>query len=183
MYREGALHGRILALSTGFFEWRHLPKIGKRGQPLKETEKIPYYITYDNSEEYFFMAAVSRVWHNLEMDQSAPTFAIATTNALGPMLEIHNTKKRMPVILPPELAFEWIQKDCPKNALHKSQPTNAILKNSGLGPLPKTSYMLLIQQKNSIMKTSRPYEHQRQLSHHSPHTHTGRLSHGSSAFL
>jgi putative SOS response-associated peptidase YedK len=111
MYREGALHGRILALSTGFFEWRHIPKIGKRGQPLKETEKIPYYITIENSEEYFFMAGVSRVWHNLEMDQSASTFAVVTTDAVGPMIKIHNTKKRMPVILPPELALEWIQQD------------------------------------------------------------------------
>ncbi|HLP39537.1 SOS response-associated peptidase family protein [Lacibacter sp.] len=52
MYREGALHGRVLALSSGFFEWRHTPKIGKRGQPLKETQKIPYCITINNSEEY-----------------------------------------------------------------------------------------------------------------------------------
>ena len=57
------------------------------------------------------MAAVSRVWHNLEMNQSAPTFGIVTTDAVGPMIKIHNSKKRMPVILPPELAMEWIQKD------------------------------------------------------------------------
>ena len=55
------------------------------------------------------MAGVSRVWHNLEMDQKAATFAVVTTEAVGPMIQIHNTKKRMPVILPPELAFEWIQ--------------------------------------------------------------------------
>lgn len=111
MFREGALHSRVLALSSGFFEWRHIPKIGKRGQPLKETEKIPYYISIDNGEEYFFMAGVSRVWHNLEMDEKAATFAVVTTEAVGSMIEIHNTKKRMPVILPPELAFEWIQND------------------------------------------------------------------------
>ncbi|MEJ8843864.1 SOS response-associated peptidase family protein [Lacibacter sp. H375] len=119
MYREGALEGRVLALSTGFFEWRHIPKIGKRGQPLKETEKIPYYITVDNNEEYFFMAGVSRVWHNLEIDQKAATFAVVTTNAVGPMIQIHNTKKRMPVILPPELAFEWIQNDLTEERIAK----------------------------------------------------------------
>lgn len=117
MYREGALHGRVLALSSGFFEWRHIPKTGKRGQPLKETEKIPYYISIDNGEEYFFMAGVSRVWHNLEMDQKAATFAVVTTEAVGPMIQIHNTKKRMPVILPPELAFEWIQNDLPEERI------------------------------------------------------------------
>lgn len=34
-----------------------------------------------------------------------------TTAAAGPMIDIHNTKRRMPVILPPELAFEWLQND------------------------------------------------------------------------
>ncbi len=111
MFREGAMKGRVLALSTGFFEWRHIPKTGKRGQPLKETEKIPYFISIENDVEYFFMAGVSRVWHNIERDEKAATFAVLTTNATGPMLTIHNTKKRMPVILPPELALEWIQKD------------------------------------------------------------------------
>jgi len=109
MYREGALHGRVLALSTGFFEWRHIPKIGKRGQPLKETEKIPYYITVEGPEEYFFMAGISRVWHNLEMNQAAPTFAVVTTEANELMQKVHNTKRRMPVILPQELASEWLQ--------------------------------------------------------------------------
>lgn len=128
MYRDGALHGRILALSSGFFEWRHIPKTGKRGQPLKETEKIPYFISIDNGEEYFFMAGISRVWHNLEMNQRAATFAIVTTDAAGPMIEIHNTKKRMPVILPPELAFEWIQNDLPEEriasiATHQYDPS------------------------------------------------------------
>jgi putative SOS response-associated peptidase YedK len=108
MYREGALHGRVLALSTGFFEWRHIPKIGKRGQPLKETEKIPYYITVEGPEEYFFMAGISRVWHNLEMSQTAPTFAVVTTEANELMQKVHNTKRRMPVILPAELAREWL---------------------------------------------------------------------------
>ncbi len=117
MYRDGALHGRILVLSSGFYEWRHIPKTGKRGQPLKETEKFPYHITVDNGEEYFFMAGISRVWHNLEMDQKAATFAVLTTEAIGPMIEIHNTKKRMPVILPPELAFEWLQTDLPEERI------------------------------------------------------------------
>lgn len=44
MYREGALTGRCLVLSSGFYEWRHIQKIGKRGQLLKATEKIPYRI-------------------------------------------------------------------------------------------------------------------------------------------
>jgi putative SOS response-associated peptidase YedK len=108
MYRDGALNGRCLVLSTGFYEWRHIPKIGKKGQELKETEKIPYHIGVANAQEYFFMAGVSRVWTNESRGQSADTFAIVTTKANDVMEQIHNTKKRMPVILPENLAYEWL---------------------------------------------------------------------------
>lgn len=36
------------------------------------------------------------------------SFAIVTTEANGFMQKIHNTKKRMPTILPTDLAEEWI---------------------------------------------------------------------------
>jgi putative SOS response-associated peptidase YedK len=117
MYKEGATKGRILVLSSGFYEWRHIPKIGKKGNPLKQTDRIPYHIKVNNNQEYFFMAGVSRVWYNMEMDQSAPTFAIVTTEANELMQKVHNTKKRMPVILPPHLAFEWLQKDLPEKRI------------------------------------------------------------------
>lgn len=114
MYREGALHGRCLVLSTGFYEWHHKSRIGKigkkKGEVLKGTDKFPYHITLkDNPEEYFFMAGVSRVWTNHLREQSADTFAIVTAPANELMHEIHNTQHRMPTILPEELAFEWIQ--------------------------------------------------------------------------
>jgi putative SOS response-associated peptidase YedK len=111
MFREGALHGRCLVLSSGFYDWRHLPKMGKRGKPLKATEAFPYYITLKDRPPYFFMAGVSREWENVERGQSAATFAIVTTEANELMAKVHNKKKRMPTILPEELAFEWIQGD------------------------------------------------------------------------
>lgn len=108
MYREGALNGRCLVLSTGFYEWRHIPKLGKKGQPLKATEKIPYFITAAGEKEYFFMAGICRQWTNESRGQSADTFAIVTTQANSLMEKIHNSKKRMPVILPEPLAYEWL---------------------------------------------------------------------------
>lgn len=114
MFREGALHGRCLVLSSGFYEWHHKARIGKigkyKGQVLKGTDKFPYYITVkDNPEEYFFMAGVSRVWTNHLRGQSADTFAIVTAPANELMHEIHNAQHRMPTILPEDLAYEWIQ--------------------------------------------------------------------------
>jgi putative SOS response-associated peptidase YedK len=113
MYKEGALNGRCLVLSSGFVEWQHVPIRGKKGQILKATEKIPYYITLKNIEagtesEYFYMAGVSRIWTNRSRNQSAPTFAICTTEGNDTMKQIHNTKFRMPTILTEDLAYEWL---------------------------------------------------------------------------
>lgn len=108
MYREGAETGRILVLSSYFFEWRHLPKYGKKGQLLKAVDKIPYLVTLKGQQEYFFMAGVLREWENVERQQSADTFAIVTTKANELMEKVHNIKKRMPTILPEAMAYEWL---------------------------------------------------------------------------
>lgn len=108
MFREGAMNGRCLVLSSGFYEWRHVAKIGKRGKELKTKEAIPYRIGVDNGKEYFFMAGVSRLWTNETRGQSADTFAVVTTEANSLMQQVHNVKKRMPVILTEELAHEWL---------------------------------------------------------------------------
>lgn len=108
VYKEGALHGRCLILSSGFYEYRHIPKLGKKGQELKEKEKIPYRITLADDPELFFMAGVSRLWTNENRNESAETFAIVTTKANNLMEQVHNSKKRMPTILPEALAYEWL---------------------------------------------------------------------------
>lgn len=108
IFREGALYGRCIILSSGFFEWRHIPVIGKRGKPIVQKEKIPYFITVKSTLEYFFMAGVSRIWTNHSRNQSGDTFAIVTTEANELMAKVHNNKKRMPVILKEETAFRWL---------------------------------------------------------------------------
>lgn len=111
LFREGALYGRCLVLSSGFYEYRAVPKTGKRGQPLKQTERIPYYITLKEQPVYFFMAGISRTWTNETRQQSADTFAIVTTVANEFMQTINNTKLRMPVILNEEAALHWLKRD------------------------------------------------------------------------
>lgn len=109
MFRQAALNRRCLVLSTGFWEHRHIPKIGKKGQELKTTEKIPYHITIAQDEPRpFFMAGIWQRWTNHAMNQSADTFAIVTAPANDLMQKIHNSAKRMPTILPQSLAEEWI---------------------------------------------------------------------------
>lgn len=108
MYRDSALKRRCLVLSTGFFEWRHVHRINKRtGQPNKTADKYPYHISL-HDREYFYMAGIWNPWVDKETGEQVDTFAIVTTAANRLMEQIHNTKKRMPTILPDELAFEWL---------------------------------------------------------------------------
>lgn len=119
-WNEGATNGRCLVLSSGFYEWRHIPKYGKKGQPLKATDKIPYHITLRNKpEEVFYIAGISKMWTNEKREQSADTFAIITTEANELMDVIHNTKKRMPTILPESLAKEWLYGDLSKQQIQE----------------------------------------------------------------
>lgn len=111
MWKEGALYGRCLVPATHFFEFRHVPIIGKKGQVLKSTQKIPYLITLKERFDLFYCAGISRLWTNESRGESADTFAIVTTSAKGnsKMSQVHNSKLRMPTILPQALAEEWLQ--------------------------------------------------------------------------
>jgi putative SOS response-associated peptidase YedK len=106
-YKNAALNGRCLVLSTGFYEWRHIFPIGKQGKPLKTAVKYPYYIRLTN-KNYFFMAGIWQPWTDQETGEHVESFSIVTTKANKLMEQIHNSKKRMPAILTEELAFEWI---------------------------------------------------------------------------
>lgn len=110
MYRQAALQRRCLVLSSGFYEWRHVYPLGKKGQPLKTAVKYPYYIHLPG-KEYFFMAGIWQPWTDQETGEQVDTMAIVTTKANHLMERVHNNKKRMPVILNEELAYEWLLND------------------------------------------------------------------------
>jgi putative SOS response-associated peptidase YedK len=107
MFRDAALRRRCLVLSSGFYEWRHIHPVGKKGQPLKTTHRYPYHITLKD-QPCFFMAGIWTPWTDRSTGETFDTFAIVTTAANHLMEQIHNSKKRMPVILTETLAAEWI---------------------------------------------------------------------------
>lgn len=108
IYREAALKRRCLVLSTGFFEWRHVYPLNKRtGEPLKTAIKYPYYISLKD-RSYFFMAGIWQPWTDKVTGEYVESFAVITTKANKLMEQVHNNKKRMPVILNEDLAFEWM---------------------------------------------------------------------------
>ena len=95
-YRNSFKSKRCLVLVNGFYEWQHAGK-----------EKIPYFITLKDHEA-FTLAGLYDNWLNKNTGEILNTFTIITTQA-NPMMEvIHNTKKRMPAILPPSKEKEWL---------------------------------------------------------------------------
>lgn len=107
-YKQAALRRRCLVLSSGFYEWRHFTPPGS-----KKDQAYPYHITLPD-QEYFFMGGIWQPWTDQETGEMMETFAIVTTAANDLMSEVHNRKKRMPLILDEDHAEAWIREDLPE---------------------------------------------------------------------
>ena len=116
---------RCIIPVSGFFEWQHTG--GKN---------IPWYI-YPSHPGIMMLAGLYDLWRNPADGNSILTFTIITTRANKLLSEIHNTKKRMPVILHDGELEKWI--DCKPDeegidALPEPYPDDA-LKALTISPL------------------------------------------------
>jgi putative SOS response-associated peptidase YedK len=119
MFRKAALERRCLILSSEFYEWRHLYRLNKRtNQPLKTADKYPYHIGL-KGKEYFFIAAIWQNWTDKDTGETVDTVALVTTEANALMRQIHNSKNRMPTMLPDELAWQWMMTDLDEDQITK----------------------------------------------------------------
>lgn len=82
--------------SSGFFEWRTEGK-----------EKIPYFLK-PAFDPVFSMAGIYDEWVDRTTGEILRTFSILTCPANEVMAHIHNTKKRMPVLLSEEDLDPWL---------------------------------------------------------------------------
>jgi putative SOS response-associated peptidase YedK len=73
-------------------------------------KKYPYYI-FLKDKNIFSFAGIWEHWIDTSTGEVLKTFSILTTDANPLMERIHNTKKRMPVILPREKEMDWIKND------------------------------------------------------------------------
>lgn len=96
MFRHAFRTGRCLVPAAGFFEWREFNK-----------KKYPYFIS-SAQEEFLLMAGISDRWVHKETGEEIETYSIVTTEANALMRTIHNTKMRMPLILPSSEAALWV---------------------------------------------------------------------------
>jgi putative SOS response-associated peptidase YedK len=96
-FRSSIQAKRCLILVDGFFEWRHI-----------DNRTYPYYIRL-KSRAPFALAGIWDSWTDPETQATLKTFSIITVKANSLLEKVHNTKKRMPAILPPEKERGWIK--------------------------------------------------------------------------
>ena len=97
---KNSVQKRCLVLANGFYEWQWLDAAGNKKQ--KFLLGIP-------DGGLFAFAGIYSQWTDTDSGELLSTYSIVTTEAHGLMAEIHNSKKRMPVILDPALENDWLQ--------------------------------------------------------------------------
>lgn len=96
---------RCLILSDGFFEWRH-----------HQGHAYPYYIQLKDHRPFAF-AGLWDSWSHPKTGVEIKTFTIITTWA-NPLLEqVHNKRKRMPVILHQADEKPWLTLKLDRDAI------------------------------------------------------------------
>ncbi len=92
-YRAAFRHRRCIVLTDGFYEWRR-----------DGDEKTPYFISLASAEP-FALAGLWENWQDKESGESLQTTTLITIAANDFMQPLHH---RMPVILQPDTADEWL---------------------------------------------------------------------------
>ncbi len=115
---------KCLIIANGFYEWRH----------IDSKKKIPYLIGVrdPNREDTFYpftFGGIFDKWVNKDTGEVHETFAIITTPANAMMEIIHNSKKRMPLIIPDDRQNEWLSATDPVSiqALMQPFPANRMI--------------------------------------------------------
>ncbi len=90
---------RCVVPVKGFYEWQHTGR-----------EKIPWYI-YHSGDEIISLAGLYDQWIFDKTGEVFNTFTIITAVANDLLAEIHNSTKRMPVILEKEEENIWLDRN------------------------------------------------------------------------
>ncbi len=122
---RNVVNQRCLVIANGFYEWQWHDTKGKN--------KSKFEIGKEN-EELFAFAGLYSIWQNPTTGEEKNTYTIVTTEANPLMAEIHNIKKRMPIILRPEDEQKWLQHE-PIQKFAYPYEVNLVAKNLNFGSL------------------------------------------------
>lgn len=90
---------RCLIPADGFYEWQWLDPKGKHKKK---------YLVHLPNDSLFAFAGLWNCWRDNNTGETFHTYTILTTEANELMSVIHNSKKRMPVILHPDAEKTWL---------------------------------------------------------------------------
>lgn len=97
-YKNYILNNRGLLYVTGFYEPHKV--VGK-----KESEN---YFIYAPKREIISLGIVYSYFTDQETGETYPTFSVITTAANELLEEVHNEKKRMPLVIPEDSRDAWL---------------------------------------------------------------------------
>ena len=106
-YRTAIKTRRGILPVNGFYEWREFNKV-----------KYPYLVSVKN-EELFSLGCLYENWVDKSTGEILNTFSIITTPANPLMEQIHNLKKRMPLILKKEDEDRWCDPSLTKEQIQE----------------------------------------------------------------
>lgn len=128
---------RCIIPSTGFFEWQHQGK-----------NKIPHFI-YGKEDTILSMAGLWDTYQDEKTGKILNSFTILTQPASPFMVEIHNVKKRMPVILDEDSIDLW---------LNSAESMEIVEKNKGViltaHPVDKA---ILLSANSNVAESQMPF--------------------------
>lgn len=95
-----AIVNRCLVIANGYYEWQWLDPKGKQKQK---------YLITSKEEEIFAFAGIYSAWQDPKTKETITSYSILTTEANELMSEIHNNKKRMPVMVRHQDHRAWLE--------------------------------------------------------------------------
>ncbi|SDL02781.1 Putative SOS response-associated peptidase YedK [Catalinimonas alkaloidigena] len=98
-FKQAAARRRCLILVDGFYEWMH-----------QGGKKYPFFIQVQQQKP-FALGGLWETWTDRETGEVVNTCSVVTLDANPLMARIHNTKERMPFVLPHEVERQWIRED------------------------------------------------------------------------
>lgn len=104
-FRNCIPHQRCILGIDGFYEWREVNKI-----------KYPYLVKC-KSEEIFSLGCIYDNWTDNQSGKTIQTFSIITTVANPLMQKIHNTSRRMPLLLDKKDEQKWLDPSLSKEQI------------------------------------------------------------------
>jgi putative SOS response-associated peptidase YedK len=95
---KDSVNNRCLIIADGFFEWQWLDAKGHKKQK---------YRLHLPNDELFELAGLWSEWTDTSSGEIIKTYSILTTDANELLGKIHNSKKRMPILVANDK--EWLQ--------------------------------------------------------------------------